>query len=71
MIREMDILGMLIPVAMVIGVGIAIVAYQNLDRHTATMGIMGGGFVVFISIIGYELILRRKRSKVLKELKKE
>ena len=69
MIREMDILGMLMPIAMIAGVSIAIIAYQNLDTDMASMGIIGGGFTVVLGIVGYELALRRKMRKRLEELR--
>ncbi len=69
MIREMDILGMLIPIAMVAGVSTAIIAYQNLDTDMASMGIMGGGLTVVLGIVGYELTMRRKMRKRLEELR--
>ncbi|MHC1593058.1 MAG: hypothetical protein ACXQT1_03125 [Methermicoccaceae archaeon] len=70
MIREMDILGMLIPVAMIAGVSVAIIAYQNFDTDMASMGIIGGGLTVVLGILGYELTMRMKMRKKLEDLKK-
>jgi len=70
MIREMDILGMLIPAAMIAGVSVAIIAYQNFDTDMASMGIIGGGLTVVLGILGYELTMRMKMRKKLEDLKK-
>jgi len=68
MIKEMKVLAVLMPVAMVLGVGLAILAYQNLDRTMASIAVVGGGVAVVLGIIAYEYTVRRRMSKKIREL---
>lgn len=68
MIKEMKVLAVLMPVAMVLGVGLAILAYQNLDRTMASIAVVGGGVAVVLGIIAYEYTVRRRMSRKIREL---
>lgn len=68
MIKEMKLLAVLMPVAVVLGTSLAILAYQNLDKTTASMAVIGSGAAVVLGIIAYEYTVRRRMSRRIREL---